>query len=112
MCEPDEAFQCEGVPYDCGGGGWPCGLPASWIDANGCLRDACADDGSCPEGFVCFDPREQCGVCWAPRPTCSVMMAGDEEVCVCGQDGACEGTVCVAVEEWEAVEDPCAPFEG
>jgi hypothetical protein len=108
-CPIDDHFQCDVVPYDCSAvdewSPFHCGAPTAWFDEHGCLRQACDDRNACPSGFECFDPREACGACIGPRPTCDEISGADPPACGCGNDGECHGLVCVPAELLEG--DPC-----
>jgi len=109
-CEFDDHFRCEEVPWECTydeGSAFHCGAPTSWLDENGCLRQECGVDSTCPAGFECFAPHDACEVCVGPRPICDETETAEGVGCVCGQDGGCQGYVCVPSEL--LIGDPCPP---
>lgn len=110
VCEFDEHFSCDEVPWDCRASedhhGFNCGGPLSWFDEHGCLRNACDEEGLCADGFSCINPSQACGVCSGPQPNCEIVESSQGLACGCSQDGACGGSICVPAEL--LVGDPCS----
>jgi hypothetical protein len=108
LCEIDDHYMCDEVPWECFEDPWSmfhCGAPTSWFDENGCLRESCDETGSCAAGFECFSPDVVCGICLSPRPFCEETKSSSGYGCSCGQDGSCGSRVCVPAELLEG--DPC-----